>query len=112
MKKDKYIYIEPYKMLFIHEDGGYYPLYYDCVKTENGYEGKTIKTNTILGNWLMYVKHSFKTPSKNSNKVIQGNLYLYQWYLSIQVIISVMEFKGDMWNIMACRQVGIICPSI
>ena len=67
MKKEKYIYIEPYKMLFILEDGGYYPLYYDCKKTENGYEGKVIKSDTILGNWLLYVKHSFKIPSKNSS---------------------------------------------
>ena len=114
MTKPKLLYIPKYKILYeFSKDGGYYPILYNCEKLPDGsYNGETINPNSIIGNWVMYVRTTFKTPSKNSSKVIQGNLYLYQWYLSIQIILSVMSFKGDKFSIMACRQVGRICPSI
>ena len=103
---EDYLYISRYNMLFQKEEGGYYPILYDCKEVNGEIEGLAIEPNSILENWIMFVKYAFKQPSKNSNKIKQGNLYLFQWYLSINQIISVMSFKGDIWDIMACRQVG------
>ena len=93
-------------MLFQKENAGYYPLLYDCEIINEEVHGKMIEPNSIIGNWVMFVKYALKTPSKNSSEIKQGNLYLFQWYLSISQIASVMSFKGDMHNVMACRQVG------
>ena len=104
---EEYLYISKYSMLFQKEDEGYYPILYDCKEVNGEIEGKQIEANSILGSWIMFVKYALKVPSKNSNKIKQGNLYLFQWYLSINQIISVMSFRGESWNVMACRQVGM-----
>lgn len=106
MDNNDLLYIEKYKILFQKEENGYYPLLYDCEVINGEVHGKIIEPNSIIGNWVMFVKYALKTPSKNSSKIKQGNLYLFQWYLSINQILSVMSFKGESWNVMACRQVG------
>ena len=106
MDDNDLLYIEKYKILFQKEENGYYPLLYDCEVINGEVHGKIIEPNSIIGNWVMFVKYALKTPSKNSSKIKQGNLYLFQWYLSINQILSVMSFKGESWNVMACRQVG------
>lgn len=105
--KDKQLYISKYKMLFELDDNGeYYPLLYDCEIVEGKLKGKFIEPYSILGYWIMYVKWSFKEENKLTDEIKQGNLRLFQWKLSIDMLLDIAELNNSKRAIMATRQSG------
>lgn len=105
--KEKQLYISKYKMLFELDDNGeYYPLLYDCEVVEGKLKGKFIEPYSIIGYWIMYVKWSFKEENKLTDEVKQGNLRLFQWKLSIDMLLDIVELNNSKRAIMATRQSG------
>ena len=68
--------------------------------------------NKVLANKTIIYTFDKETPSSVTTGEDGSATISIKDTLSIGTISLLMEFKGDMWNIMACRQVGRICPSI
>lgn len=114
MLKDDTLYIRKYNMLFQKDDNEqYYPLLYDCEIVDGNLTGKVIEPYSIIGYWIMYVKWSFKEENKLTDEIIQGNLRLFQWKLSIDMLLDLVALKNAKRATMATRQSGErTCPSI
>lgn len=101
------LYLEKHKVLLSKIDNGYTPIAYNVsINEDEEYEGIEIKEGDIIFDWIIYVKKSMQDYSKKTNKIIQGNLYAWQWGLSIEFINDVMNFNADMWDISISRQSG------
>lgn len=111
---DDYLYIAEYELLFeINSDGEYYPLIYDCKIVDGQYEGILIEPNSIFAYWINFIKWSYRTESKQTGEFKKGNLRLFQWKLSIDLIKDLMMLNNSKWATMATRQSGRqICPFI
>lgn len=114
MSNSKFLYIKKYKMLFeLDENNQYYPLLYECTIEDGQYVGMVIEPYSIIGYWIMYVKWSFKEENKLTDEIIQGNLRLFQWKLSIDMLLDLVALKNAKRATMATRQSGEqTCPSI
>ncbi len=106
------IYLDKHKVLLKRQDEtGYTPIAYNVTINDEGeFEGTEIYDGDIIFDWIIYVKKSMQDYSKKTNKVIQGNLYAWQWGLSIEFINDVMSFNADMWDISISRQSGRVLP--
>lgn len=102
-------YLKEHKVLFGKDEyGEYVPTHYNVAVDDRGtpIEGTEIVDGDILFDWLVYVKETMKTRSAKTGKWRNGNLYMYQWGVSINIVLDIMSFKADIWDIAWSRQSG------
>ena len=104
---DDYLYIQEYEMLFEKlENDEYYPTLYKCKMVDGEYEGLMVKSDSIFAYWINFIKWSYRTESKIDGIMVQGNLRLFQWKLSFDLIEDLMLLNNKKWATMATRQSG------
>jgi hypothetical protein len=108
---DNLLYLEKHKVLLKQNgNNGYLPIAYNVIVNSEGYEGVAIDEGDIIFDWMLYIKKSMQYPSKKNNKMVEGNLYAWQWGLSIEFINDVINFTADIWDISVSRQSGNVLP--
>lgn len=105
---DDVIYLEKHKILLKkNENGKFYPLAYNVKINDVGsYEGIIIEEGNIIFDWIIYIKKAMQYPSKKYGKIMEGNLYLWQWGLSVELLSDIINFTADMWDVAVSRQAG------
>ena len=80
-------------------------LYIPVLYVDEG-KWKRIVDGDIIFDWLIYVKSVLKTNDVVTHEERDGNLYLYQWGSSIDIIKTVMRSKTEYYDIEWSRQSG------
>lgn len=110
---DNLLYLEKHKVLLTRKDkNGYIPIAYNVELNDDGeYSGVIIQEGDIIFDWIMYIKKSMQYHSKKTGVMMGGNLYNWQWGLSVEFINDVINFTADIWDISISRQSGRFCRS-
>ena len=84
------VYVKEYKMIFIkNSDGTYEPLFHN-VNEKTG-EADEITKDTIYYDFIMWTKYANKKTNLKTGKVKNGFYEIYQYYLSFEMIKSVLS---------------------
>lgn len=108
------LYLKEHKLLLVRNLNGFMPIMYNVKSFDENTgecEGIEIKEDCgIIFDWVLYIKKSMQEVSKKNGKIVRGNLYAWQWGLSIEFINDVMSFNADVWDISVSRQSGRVLP--
>lgn len=102
--KPKQIYLDKHEIcLALNEDGQYFPFTY---KNKDDDWVVPLKGDIIF-DWITYVKRTVGSEiNPITRKKVAGNLNPMQWGMSINIINSLIEYKTEIYSIMASRQTG------
>ena len=98
------IYMDKHEIcLSMNEDGQYFPFTY---KNNKGEWVVPLKGDIIF-DWITYVKRTVGSEiNPITRRKIDGNLNPMQWGISINIINSLIQYKTDIYSLMASRQTG------
>lgn len=107
MEKDnrpEQIYMDKHEIcLAKNSDGQYFPFTY---KNKNGEWIVPLKGDIIF-DWITYIKRTVGSEvNPITREKVDGNLNPMQWGISINIINSLIEYKTDIYSLMASRQTG------
>ena len=100
----KQIYMDKHEIcLMRNEDGQYYPFTY---KNKNG-DWVVPLQGDIIFDWITYIKRTVGSEiNPITRKKVAGNLNPMQWGISINIINDLIEYKTELYALMASRQTG------
>ena len=107
--KPSQIYMDKHEIcLAKNDDDQYFPFTY---KNNKGDWVVPLKGDIIF-DWITYVKRTVGSEiNPITRKKVAGNLNPMQWGISINIINSLIEYKTDIYSLMASRQTGRhTCP--
>lgn len=100
---NKPIYLEKHEVVLEVDDDGFY------VPVKYKFEDKwyIVSDGDIIQDWIVFIKQALKTkdPLGTSEDKV-GNLYLYQWGATVNMINIIMRNKTEYIDIEWCRQLG------
>lgn len=109
------VYVKEYGMVFMRNSQGFFEPLYHNIKEENGIpsEGEEVKKGTVFYDFVMWAKYASSKVDLKTGRRKMGFYELYQYYLSFEMIKSVLSQSSHKLLYSISRQAGEQnCPFI
>ena len=100
--------IDDFMFIENENNGTLEPYMYDVKWNEEieEFEYSLITDMPILFEWVRSVKYVLKNVDINKQKITEGSLFLYQWVITIRLLLSMIKYDATVHDLEQSRQTG------